>query len=110
MVEGRFRIVLIIISEIYPGPHAAILYTCDGMSQRCCDALNLHEMFCDRKFNIIMFNIIIPIWNISAIYLSSDFQTVCRISMDKYVTRNSQNISDCHWDDYIAGENDNIPS
>ena len=34
-------------------PHAAMLYTCDGMFQWRCDALKLHVMCSDRKFNML---------------------------------------------------------
>ena len=40
-----------------PGPHAAMLHTCDGAFIRGCDASE--SMCCDRKLN--MLNILVPI-------------------------------------------------
>ena len=45
-----------------PGPHAAMLHTCDGVFQKSCDAQNLHAMCCECD-------------------LLSDYQTVFTIVM-----------------------------
>ena len=42
-----------------PGPHDAMLHTCDGASKRGCDASKSSAMCCDRKLN--MLNILVPI-------------------------------------------------
>ena len=61
-----------------PGPHAAMLYTCDGVLQRCCDGSKSHAMCCDKKFN--MLNILLPILEYLS-YLLSDRQTDFSIVM-----------------------------
>ena len=42
-----------------PEPQAAMLHTCYGMFQRCCDASKLHLMCCDKKFKTP--NFLLPI-------------------------------------------------
>ena len=63
---------------IKPGPHAAMLHTCDGVFQRRCDASKSHAMCCDKKFN--MLNILLPILEYLS-HLLSDSQTVFSIVM-----------------------------
>ena len=62
-----------------PGPHVAMLYTCDGAFHLCCDARKSHAMCCDRKLN--MLNILHSISEYLS-YLRSDFQAVFSIMMD----------------------------
>ena len=61
-----------------PGPHAVMLYTCDGAFRRGCYASKSRAMCCDRKLN--MLNILIPILEYLS-YLSPYFQTVFIIVM-----------------------------
>ena len=61
-----------------PGPHAAMLCTCDGTFRRGCDASKSCAMCCDRKFN--MLDILVPILEYLC-YLLTDFQTVFIIVM-----------------------------
>ena len=56
-----------------PGPHAAMLHTCDGVFQRHCDASKLHAMCCDKKFN--MLNILLPILEYLSHLLSDSVMT-----------------------------------
>ena len=59
-----------------PGPHAAMLHTCDGGFQTSCDDKKSHAMCCDCKFN--MLNILIPLLGYLS-YLLCDLHAVCCI-------------------------------
>ena len=56
-----------------PGPHAAMLYTCDGVFHVCCDARKSHAMCCYRKFN--MLNVFLSILQYLS-YVLSDYQVL----------------------------------
>ena len=72
-VQGSSR-----LYSVKPGPHAAMLHTCDGGFQATCDISKSHAMCCDRKFN--MFNILLLFLEYLS-YLLSDFQTDFSILM-----------------------------
>ena len=61
-----------------PGPHDAMLHTCDGASKRRCDGSKSRAMCCDRKLN--MLNILEPIKEYLS-HLSCDLHAVCFIVM-----------------------------
>ena len=59
-----------------PGPHAAMLHTCDGVFQMPCYVSKSHAMSCNRKFN--MLNILLPISEYLS-HLLCDLHMVCSI-------------------------------
>ena len=81
MVDGLMGTVEIFVSLktaicYKPAPHTAMLHTCEGAFQWCCDVLKSHAMYCDRKLN--MLNILLRILEYLS-YLPIDFQTCLSI-------------------------------
>ena len=93
-----------------PGPHAAMLHTCDGAFQWYCDGSKWHAMCCNRKFNMLNILRLIseypPIFKrISALYSGFDGLS-CTIS--HRIPREIFLISIAAMN--IAGKQENIPS
>ena len=69
---------MIVLKAHKPGPHAVMLYTCDGAFQMPCDVSKSHAMCCDAFSNMLVISL--PILEYLS-FLLSDCQSVCIIVM-----------------------------